>query len=454
MPDDFDRLEEIFGSHPKGMGSASEKSVPKSEPKADRKAAPKPAPKPAGKQSAMGRLDEILYDPDKSGAEEEPPEERDYRPIRRSREGKTGCLGGLMYFIFVVSVSVILACVGWMAATDVLALNKTDAEAQVTLPDSAFTAEERTVENEDGSKTTETVQVADIGYVADVLKDAGVIQYKWLFRLFCTVSHADLKLDPGTYVLNTDYDYRALVKNMQTGSTSTATTELTFPEGWTMEQIFSRLEEEGVCDKDDLYAAAADYTYNYSFLGDTEPGDAARLEGFLFPDTYEFYIGMQASSAVNKFLENFYVKMTADMYNQAENLGLSMRQAVIVASMIEGEAANDEERPLIASVIYNRLAADMPLQIDATLQYALGEHKDVLTDADKNVDSPYNTYLHTGLPPGAICNPGLASIKAALQPSDTNYYYYALDTATKSHRFFATLDEFNQFVATQDYTAG
>lgn len=441
MPDDFDRLEEIFGTHPKGAGDTPEKSAPKT------------AQKPAEKRSAMGKLDKILYDPDKSGAEDEAPEERDYRPIRGSREGKTGCLGGLMYFIFVISVSVILACGGWMAATDVLALNKADLEAQVTLPDSAFTMEERTVEDDDGNKTTEMVQVADIGYAANALKEAGIIQYKFLFRLFCTVSHADLKLDPGTYVLNTDYDYRALVKKMQTGSTATATTELTFPEGWTMEQIFSKLEEEGVCDKDDLYAAAADYNYNYTFLGDAETGDAARLEGFLFPDTYQFYIGMQASSAINKFLDNFHTRLTADMNKQAENLGLSMRQAVIIASMIEGEAANDEERPLIASVIYNRLASGMPLQIDATLQYALGEHKDVLTDADKQVDSPYNTYLHTGLPPGAICNPGLASIKAALQPSDTDYYYYALDTETKAHRFFTNLEEFNQFVATQDYSA-
>jgi UPF0755 protein len=434
MPDDFDKLNEIFGvkSDKQADGLGGEVT------------------KPVDKKSPLERLDEAIYDPDKHKPKAEAgPEERDYRPIRRRRDGKIGCLGGLMYFVFVVSVSVIIACVGWMAATDVLALNKGELTAEVTLPQSAFT--EKEIKTDDNG--TETVTVADIDYVARTLKDAGIIEYKFLFKLFCSVSNAETKIDPGTYELSTDFDYRALVKKMQTGSGAMLTTTITFPEGYTMEQIFAKLEEEGVCSKDDLYSAAADYVYNYAFLDDAGTGDAARLEGFLFPDTYEFYQGMQASGAINKFLENFHSKVTADMYKQAENLGISLKQAVVVASMIEGEAANDEERATIASVIYNRLAAGMPLQIDATVQYALGEHKEVLTDEDLAVDSPYNTYLHTGLPPGAICSPGLASIKAALQPADTEYYYYALDTETGTHKFFKTFDEQQAFVAEQGYAS-
>ncbi len=118
------------------------------------------------------------------------------------------------------------------------------------------------------------------------------------------------------------------------------------------------------------------------------------------------------------------------MYSQAEALNISLHQAVIIASMIEAEAANNDERANIASVIYNRLEQGMPLQIDATVMYALGEHKEHLTEEDLKVESPYNTYTNTGLPAGPICNPGLASINAALNPASTSYLYYALDTET------------------------
>lgn len=414
-------------------------------------------------------IDGLIYDRSKSHGEEEgedksdepeddyddePLEPRDYMPIRPRRDGKTGCLGGLMYFVFVISLSVILACLGWMAASDVLALNKEYTEGTVTLPESIFTEKEIEVENEDGTTTTKTVQSADLDYVANALKDAGLIEYKGLFKFFCRFTNSDIDMDPGTYELNTKCDYNALVLRMQTASISMVTTTITFPEGYTMQQIFEKLEAEGICSVEDLMEAAATYIYNYSFLDWSEPGEASRLEGYLFPDTYEFYQGMQASSAIDKFLLNFHGKLTADMYTQADNLGISLHQAVIIASMIESEAANDEERATIASVIYNRLAQDMPLQIDATVMYALGEHKEYLTEEDLQVDSPYNTYTHTGLPAGPISNPGLASINAALNPASTSYLYYALDTETGTHKFFTNYNDFQAFTATQDYTAG
>ena len=160
---------------------------------------------------------------------------------------------------------------------------------------------------------------------------------------------------------------------------------------------------------------------------------------------------MQASSAINKMLENFYYKQTAEMLQRAQDLGMSMRDVVNIASLIEKEAANDSERALIASVIYNRLNAGMPLGIDASILYAYPDHEGAPT-ADMLADpSPYNTRLNTGLPPTPIANPGIASINAALYPESTGYYYYALDTATGQHRFFTNADEFNAFVATQNY---
>ena len=378
--------------------------------------------------------------------------DRDEAPIRQRRDGQTGCLGGVIYFAFVLSVSIILACVGWLAASDVLALNKDPVEATVTLEKDAFTEEQVLVDNEDGTASQKTVRTVDLDYVAKSLKSAGIIRYKSLFKFYCQFSHAATHIDPGTYELNTNYDYRALVKKMQVGSGAMVTTKVTIPEGYTMEQIFRKLEEENVCSYPDLMEAAANYKYNYSFLDEEAIGDASRLEGFLFPDTYEFYQGMQASSAINKFLVNFHNRLTQETIDLAQKRGLTLQQAVTVASMIEKEAANDEEREIIASVIYNRMRRDMPLQIDSTIMYVLEEHGDVLTEEETKIDSPYNTYQNTGLPPTPIANPGAKSITAAVKPADTNYLFYALDAEAGVHKFFTDYNAFVNFVASQNYS--
>ena len=378
--------------------------------------------------------------------------DRDEAPIRQRRDGQTGCLGGVIYFAFVLSVSIILACVGWLAASDVLALNKDPVEATVTLEKDAFTEEQVLVDNEDGTASQKTVRTVDLDYVAKSLKSAGIIRYKSLFKFYCQFSHAATHIDPGTYELNTNYDYRALVKKMQVGSGAMVTTKVTIPEGYTMEQIFRKLEEENVCSYPDLMEAAANYKYNYSFLDEEAIGDASRLEGFLFPDTYEFYQGMQASSAINKFLVNFHNRLTQETIDLAQKRGLTLQQAVTVASMIEKEAANDEERAIIASVIYNRMRRDMPLQIDSTIMYVLEEHGDVLTEEETKIDSPYNTYQNTGLPPTPIANPGAKSITAAVKPADTNYLFYALDAEAGVHKFFTDYNAFVNFVASQNYS--
>ena len=381
-------------------------------------------------------------------------EERDYRPIRFRRDSRTGCLGGLMYATFVICISIILACAGWMAACDVLALNKEPVTAAVTLPKDIFSPKEVEVKDRSGKVTgTRKVSAADMDYVADALKDAGIIEYKSLFKLFAKFSHADIKLDPGTYVLNTELDYRAIVKNLQVGTASMVVTTITFPEGMTMAQIFAKLEQEGVCSAEELYKAAANFNYSFRFLENVGTGDAARLEGFIFPNTYDFYQGEQPSSVINKFLTALHSRITADMWKEIESRGSTFRETVIVASMLEKEAANDAERALIASVIYNRIAAGMPLGIDSTILYV---HPDYTGGVDLPAEylteeSPYNTRLNAGLPPTPICNPGMASIQAALNPMQTDYYYYALDAQEGVHKFFNDYNSFSAFVAEQNY---
>ena len=447
MSEEYDQINEIFRRHEERQEALREK-------RGKSRRAPGDEEKGWEKLS-MKRVDKLLLDEtgdeafNYTGDEES---ERDYRPVRQSHEYKSGCLGGLMYFVFIMCVSIIFACLAWMACSDMLALNKEEFTATVTLPMSIFESETVDTFDEEGTKTgTKRATRADIDYVADVLKEVGLIEYKWLFKAFCGISHAESKVSPGEYELRSSYDYRALIQHMRPGATGAVTVKVTLPEGFTMREIFLRLEEKGVASFDDLMEAAANYSFNYSFLEGLNEGDATRLEGYLFPDTYEFYVGMQASSAINKFLENFHYVLKADMIQQAGNLGLSVHDVIKIASMIEKEAANDNERSRIASVIYNRMNVNMPLGIDATILYLYPEHDGAPTAEMLAQDSPYNTRLHAGLPPTPVSNPGLMSILAALNPDHTNYYYYALDTATGEHRFFTNAAEFDAFVATQNY---
>ena len=444
MSEERDQIEQVFRLHEQ-KEQAAEQAKPKARDTLREKHA-----------VSMKAVDKLLIDEkgeenyNYTGDEES---ERDYRPVRQSHEYKSGCLGGMMYFVFILCVGVVLACLAWMAASDMLALNKKDFTATVNLPMSIFESETVDTFDEDGNKTgTTRVTHADMEYVSDALKEAGLIEYKWLFNMFSKLSKADEKIKPGEYELRSTFDYRALVQNMRPGSGAAVTIDVTFPEGFSMRQIFLRLEENNVSSYDDLMQAAADYKFNYTFLEGIEDEDASRLEGFLFPDTYQFYVGMQSSSAINKFLENFHYVITADMLQQAQNVGMDMREIITIASMIEKEAANDNERGKISSVIYNRLEANMPLGIDATILYVHPEHEGAPTQSMLDEDTPYNTRLHTGLPPTPICNPGLTSIKAALTPEGTNYYYYALNSETGLHEFFTNANDFNNFVASQDYS--
>lgn len=444
MAEEMEKINAIFRLHEEKEKTASQKKIEDS--------ALHTAASTTGK-TGSARMQQASEEPvDPNDYDEEDLTERDFQPVRRSREYHSGCLGGVMYFVFIACVSIILACVAWMSAADALALNKDLFTAEVSLPSDIFTSKTVEILDEEGNVTgTKRVSSADINYVADELKSAGLIQYKWLFKLFCKVSKADTKIEPGEYELRSSYDYRALVGKMRKNSGAAATVSVTIPEGYTMSQIFYRLEENGVCSYDELLEAAANENFEYSFLSGLEPGDPSRLEGFLFPDTYEFYKSMSAPSAINKFLQNFYGKLNADVEKQISDRGLTLRQVLEIASLIEREAANDEERPLIAAVIYNRIRNGWTLGLESSILYMHQDHEGAPTAEMLAEESPYNLMVNTGLPPTPICNPGMSSINAALVPANTNDFFFTLDTATGTHRFFETMDQFNAFVATQDY---
>ncbi len=392
-------------------------------------------------------LDEVDYTDS-----EDLPEVRDYLPVRFRRYGRSGLGGGILYALFVISVSIILACFAWMCAVDVLALNKDMVSKSVTILPYEPTGDMPatvTVENADGTTSEVEIQV-DIDQVADALKSSGIIEYKWLFKIFASFSHANIKMDPGTYDLDTSLDYRALVTKMQFGSGAQEVTQVTFPEGFSLDQIFTLLEQQYICKKKDLYEACANYEFDFDFLSDLPYGDENRLEGYLFPDTYEFFQGEGGATAIRRFLRNFDSRFTQEMRDKAARRGLTIREVVTMASLIEKEAgATEGEREKMASVIYNRLSAGMPLGLDSTINYIKGTSTFDLTEEDLAIDDPYNTYLYTGLPPGPICNPGLASIQAVLDPASTNYYYwYSVDGVST---FFTTYEEQQAFAHDHPY---
>ena len=344
---------------------------------------------------------------------------------RRSRGGSLGFT--MMYIVGVIGVSIVLACLGWIAAGDVLALNKEYKEVTVSV-----TAED------------------SFNDVVNTLKKDGLIEFKGLFKLFANVTGGKDKVTIGTYSLNTDMDYRALLSGMSINSTTKAEISVTIPEGYSLEQIFQLLEDAGVASVRELEQEAAQHDYAFSFLQDIPLGEAGRLEGFLYPDTYQFNTPHRALYAINKMLVNFDQHYTDDLRQQVADSGYSVREILTIASLIERET-DGTDRSRIASVIYNRLNNTRAstagyLQIDATLRYINGGN--VPTEGDKNIDSPYNTYKYKGLPPGPICNPGLESIKAALSPEKTKYYYYALGD-DNVHHFFKTYEEHQKFLQSQ-----
>ena len=353
------------------------------------------------------------------------PDEPAHTPRKRRRKKKKrrgmGCLGAILYVLVIIAISLLLSTVAIFAANDVFALVKDDADRSFTV-DSDLSLSELSGE----------------------LEDYGIINYSALFKLFVKFTDNDTVIHTGTYALNPSFDYQQIVRVLQRRETSTVEIEVSIPEGYTNAQIKERLVEMGVCSEADIDEYLNSYNYKHDYLEERLPASKGWLEGYLFPDTYKFNAN-NAKMTLNKMLNNFKSKYDEPIQQGAEALGRNQHEIVTIASLLEREAKVDEEFARIAGVIYNRLSSpDFPrLEIDATLLYALGEHKEVLTDADKEVDSPYNTYKIEGLPPGPICNPGYTALYAATHPEDHNYYYYvAMPDGT--HLFANSYEEHQQ----------
>jgi len=218
---------------------------------------------------------------------------------------------------------------------------------------------------------------------------------------------------------------------------------VTIPEGWTLARIAERLHERGVADKDEFLALCRQ-PQRFKDIGMPLP-DSLHLEGYLFPSTYRLPPGTGAEQAIRTMLEATRRYVYLPHKQKMEERGLNLHELLTIASMVEKEVLHDDERPRVASVIYNRLRINMPLQIDATVLYGMGLWKERVLYKDLRHESPYNTYLRRGLPPGPIASPGLASIRAALEPEQTEYLFYVAH-ANGYHRFSRTYAEHLQAI--------
>lgn len=319
------------------------------------------------------------------------------------------------------------------------------------------------VGRDDNSSVTITIpENADIDQITDILYEKGVINVKWSFQLYARMTKATSGFTKGTFEVNKGKDYQALINYMRSDMNRTDVVTVRFTEGMSIRQYAKLLEDNEVCSKDKfLEACNSDKFDDYEFIEKIPAAKTAqkkreyKLEGYLFPDTYDFYVDENVDSVIEKFLANYRRKVYArkksvlgydkkmTVAERAETINMTMDQVLTLASLIQAEAANKDDMYEISAILHNRLATMANggmnangeghlsyLQLDSTKYYPYLSLDDIPLEKKKTFKSKYNTYDIEGLPPGPICNPGLEAIEAALEVGDTQNYYFCHKSAT------------------------
>jgi UPF0755 protein len=290
-----------------------------------------------------------------------------------------------------------------------------------------------------GPARIEVVKGDTLSSVAEKLEQAGVIPSAFMFKMEARVGGYGTEIKTGEYTFARGAESEMILEKLTAGDAA-PTLAVTIPEGLSLEETAQEVAGQSGVSAAEFEEAARRTDYGYGFLEDPA---IKTTEGFLFPKQYEFEKGAKAPQMVTRMLEQYLMEtQTLDISSAKERLNMSEYELVIVASLIEKEAARSEERPLVASVIYNRIRKDMPLQIDASVHYALDKQGEELSLADLKVNSPYNTYENTGLPPGPICSPSRDSLEAAMNPAETDYLYYVLKANGDEHVFTSNYQAF------------
>lgn len=346
-----------------------------------------------------------------------------------TKSKKTKSVGGRFAIILFVCILVFTTVFSYFSITginDILAINTDNEDIQVKIPEGATCYE-----------------------IIDILYDNNLIDRKLICKGFASFRKLDSEKCnylSGLYTFDRSMGVEGMLRKCMVAPYSADTITLGFPEGWTITQIIEKLDKYKVCSADKLYAALNEIEYEYEFVDNVPMSDKRyqNFEGYIFPDTYDFYVGADASYVIRKFLSSFNSHWTEEYQKRAKDLGYSMDQVITVASIIQKEAADESQMKVVSSVIYNRLrnTVDYPtLGCDSTAIY-IDNYVTKVVGASKGsfYRSNYNTSSIMGLPPGPICNPGQAAIEAALYPDNTDYYYFLHDKTGKIY-LARTLDE-------------
>ncbi|SES63789.1 endolytic transglycosylase MltG [Anaerobranca gottschalkii] len=271
--------------------------------------------------------------------------------------------------------------------------------------------------------------------IAEILEDHGVIKNSLLYRLYLRRYNYSSRLQAGIYQLNDGLSYRELTEILLEGKLKKPTVRFTIPEGLKIQQIATRLENQGLINKDEFLDLIQNGEFDYWFIQGIPDNVDYRLEGYLFPDTYEVFEDSSEWEIINIMLRNFERNFPEEYRKRAEELGMSVHQVVTLASIVEREAMVDKERPIIAGVFHNRLKINMALQSCATVFY-FTEREPVLI-SDTKIVNPYNTYVFPGLPPGPIGAPGRNAIHSTLFYEETDYLYFVTKKDGSGEHYFA-----------------
>ncbi len=359
------------------------------------------------------------------------------RPIAGRRRRRTG-MSGLITVLWVAAVlaaSVYLSIFAVTSINDLVGFEKRSKEIEVTIPEGATLSE-----------------------IADLLTEKGIIDEPFAFEVYARVKNMQNRLYAGTYTLNSNLGYDQIFLALRASEYEVQEVSVTIYEGMTVREIAELLEEKGVCDADEFIEVVDTGEYGYDFESQmgTDPLIYHKWEGYLFPDTYNFYLDEKPSSVVMKMVSNFNNKVTSSYYDRMQELGLSLEDTITLASIIQAEAGVRTDMETISSVFHNRLAdpSDYPnLESDVTYFYyrdeIFGDEKITSSEQQDAYHEAYDTYYCLGLPVGPICNPGLDAIEAALYPASTDYYFFVTDDLGNFY-FAATLEEHEANVAYAD----